>query len=290
MIRYPVAPADLEQLVDAEAPGWRDRADIRTAGFVTAGRYEEASAIWSEVKAVFMRLQHNKCAYCERRLASEDYGGAIEHDLEHFRPKSGVEAWTHAGIRFAVGPADPAGYYWLAYHLLNYAAACKKCNSPLKKNYFPVAGPRGAATADPAALNEAERPFLLYPVGQLDDDPTNVLTFLGVLAVPAKKTGPRRRRADVTVAFFELNAREELLRERAEILDSLGNHLEMINDPTTPSGQAGEARRTVERMLWPDSRHTACARALAGLYVRDTDNARKLIRAAREYLDSVTAR
>ena len=45
------------------------------------GRYVESSHSWNRVKKVYMRLQHDKCAYCERQLASEDFGGAIEHDL-----------------------------------------------------------------------------------------------------------------------------------------------------------------------------------------------------------------
>ena len=46
-----------------------------------------------EVKAVYIRLQKNKCAYCERQLTGLDHGGAIEHDLEHYRPKGHVPAW-----------------------------------------------------------------------------------------------------------------------------------------------------------------------------------------------------
>jgi len=33
VIRYDVTRAQLEALIDAEKPGWRDRADARTADF-----------------------------------------------------------------------------------------------------------------------------------------------------------------------------------------------------------------------------------------------------------------
>jgi len=288
MIRYPITLAELESRVDAAAPAWRVKAATRTADFVATGKYEEASSIWSEVKPVFMKLQHNKCAYCERALAAGDHGGSIEHDLEHFRPKSSVIAWPGAsGFSFATGTAAPAGYFWLAYHLQNYAASCKKCNSPLKKNYFPVSRGRGAVPADPAVLHSAEQPFLIHPIGELDDDPQAILTFLGVTAVPKKKTGPRRRRGDVTIAFFELNNREELLRERAELLDSLGQHLETINDPATTEPRKQRAKKTVERMLRPKARHSSCAKSMVELYVLNPAQAQELIDGASEFLDSL---
>lgn len=288
MIRYATSQADLEAKVDAAVPTWRGRAATRTAKFVTAGKYEESSAIWSEIKPVFMAVQHDKCAYCERQLASADSGGAVEHDLEHFRPKSSVAVWPDgSAFAFPTGTPSPAGYFWLAYHLLNYSVACKKCNTGLKLNFFPVPGTRGAAAKSPTDLAAAEKPFLVYPIGELDDDPAEVITFEGLNAIPAKKTGPRRRRADVTIRFFRLNTREELLRQRATLLDSLGNHLETINDPTTPPARVTAVKKTVERMLKPTAQHSACVAAMTRLYVSNVAQARALIDAARAYLDSL---
>ncbi|MCP4397410.1 MAG: hypothetical protein GY801_08960 [bacterium] len=70
MIRYAIVLADLEQRVDAEKATWRTRAAERTDAFVKQGKYGESSSIWSEIKAVYMRLQHEKCAFCERQLES----------------------------------------------------------------------------------------------------------------------------------------------------------------------------------------------------------------------------
>lgn len=39
-----------------------------------------------------MELQHSKCGYCEKWLEGSDYG-TIEHDMEHYRPKSSVKAY-----------------------------------------------------------------------------------------------------------------------------------------------------------------------------------------------------
>lgn len=286
MIRYPVTEAELEQRVDAAVASWRSRTATRTARFIAAGGYDESSSIWSEIKPVFMKLQNDKCAYCERQLASADSGGAVEHDLEHFRPKSSVVVWPDgAGFSFATGTASPAGYFWLAYHLLNYSVACKKCNTGLKLNYFPVPASRGRVPASPTALAAAETPFLVYPLGDLDDDPAEVITFRGITAIAAKRTGSRRRRADVTIQFFRLNTREELLRERARLLDSLGNLLETINDPASSAARVATARQTVRRMVRPDAEHSACVAAMTRLYVSDVTQARTLIEDARAYLD-----
>jgi hypothetical protein len=285
MIRLHITEADLERLVDAAVPNWRNRAGDRTKKFVTAGRYDETAGIWSEVKSVYMELQHNKCAYCERKLAAPDHGGSVEHDLEHFRPKSSVEEWPDGSrFKFATGGAHPTGYYWLAYHLLNYVVACKKCNSGLKSNYFPVAGPRGSASATPADLRGSEQPFLVCPLGDLDDDPATVIAFDGHYVVPAKRTGPRRWRADVTIHFFRLNTREELLRERAEVVAHLDHYLGTINSKREPAGRKAEAREAIIRMLRPSSPHTACVNAFAELYRRDHRLARAIAEKARQFL------
>lgn len=92
MIRYPITETTLLGQLDAAAPTWRSRTAARTKKFLKAKRYDEEAGLWSEIKPVFMSLQHNKCAFCERRLEGPRHG-RIEHDLEHFRPKSEVRVW-----------------------------------------------------------------------------------------------------------------------------------------------------------------------------------------------------
>jgi hypothetical protein len=293
MIRYAVSAAQLRDQIEAEAPGWLDRARGRTEIFIAAGAYDESSSIWSEVKSVYMRLQHDKCAYCERRLAAPDFGGAIEHDLEHFRPKNTVLAWPTAAIaaerevrfRFATGEALENGYYWLAYEPLNYCTACKKCNTPLKLNFFPIAAARGAAKHDPTVLNQAERPFLLYPLGDFDEDPEEIITFDGIIARPRKRNGPRWRRAKVIIAFFELNERAELQRERAERLVALDDALAVL-ESGLPDDRIQIAKRDIARLQTPQSAHASCVRAACAAYVEDRERMRAIFAAAREFLDS----
>lgn len=285
MIRYPVTLEELRDRIEAEKPGWLARAAERTERFRRAGRYDEASGIWSDIKKVYMRLQHCKCAYCERQLASEDFGGAIEHDVEHYRPKDGVRRWPGEDVSygFSTGEEFPEGYYLLAYHPLNYATACKKCNSPLKASYFPIAGPRGSQSDDPATLR-SEVPFLIYPLGDLDEDPEEILTFLGISPVPRTAKGPRRDRARVMIDFFELDRREELWRERAFKIVALFLALKRSR-----SGEGEEqeiAREAVETLVSPASPHTNCARAFRFLYEEDPAKAAKIAQAAQAYLKS----
>lgn len=142
------------------------------------------TADWSSIKHMFMEIQAEKCAYCERKLASRGHGGAAEHDLEHFRTKNPVKSWpAPPEIDFETGAPFDAGYYWLAFHLLNYCTSCKKCNTGFKSNYFPVAGTRLSPLEEPSIrAMRLEKPFLVYPLGTIDDDPEDVIRFRGLAA------------------------------------------------------------------------------------------------------------
>lgn len=272
MIRYQVSPNDIETAVNAIDAKWLEKAKKRTAAFVGAGKYEEASSIWSTVKPAFMKIQHNKCLFCERKLESEKYG-KIEHDLEHFRPKSSVRIWPDAGLHgfsfgFPTGEASQNGYFWLPYALANYAASCKSCNTALKSDYFPIEGVRLVADGD----LKSEKAFLCYPIGEGDDDPERLVTFLGITAVPVAKTGHKRRRAEIIIRFFDLNGRDLLLDDRAKMIMVLGNALIRIAD-----GQ-GDARdqAIVQACLQPTMEHASCTRAFHRMWGQDQPYARKL--------------
>lgn len=139
------------------------------------------------VRAALERLFHGKCAYCE-----SDYAAQAPVDIEHYRPKSGVE-----------DAPDHMGYWWLAMDWANLLPSCIDCNRrryqllPLpatgsladlragantalktgKETAFPVfAGTRAFGTsADPEAETALERPYLLDPCR---DDPGAHLSFL----------------------------------------------------------------------------------------------------------------
>jgi len=275
MIRYATAvPAEIENRVDAEMPTWRARAATAKQQMAVQAKFSDQGPSWSEVKPVYMRLQHNKCIFCERPLAGE-VAGKIEQDVEHFRPKNALKIWPRkqgkgqpVPYAFGTGAAGP-GYYWLAYELTNYAAACKPCNSTRKANYFPIAsGNRGGAGQDVASLNAGEQPFLPYPLGTLDADPETLITFEGIVAKPVAADGPEHRRALVTIDFFGLNTREELWADRFRTISDLWSKLELIQ--TSPNADRIEvAKRGVEDALSDAAPQASCARCFVRLFNAD---------------------
>ncbi|HEX4962314.1 MAG TPA: hypothetical protein VF173_15870 [Thermoanaerobaculia bacterium] len=271
MIRYPVAPDDLRKLIEAESKTWLAEARQKTDAFRAVQQYAEKEGSWSLVKGAYMAVQHGKCAYCERK-SGQDKESKIEHDVEHFRPKSAVRAWPSPKGKlkysFSTGGPSPTGYYLLAYNIFNYAVACKKCNTIYKSDYFPVAGTARVLDQDDPRQLAGEEPFLIYPLGDLDDDPEDLITFQGLIAVPKHASGRQHDRGRVTIDFFKLDLRDELLFQRAVLLKCLYWALDDLETAVNPKRRQA-AQQTVDLALDPRSPHTSCARAFHGLFRED---------------------
>ena len=274
MIRYAIAPEELRARVEQHAPGWTARARDRTDSFRDKKKYDEESSIWGEVKPVFMALQGDgKCCFCERKF---EFGpaGRYELDIEHFRPKRKVAKCPRSrvgkGISLTPPPAGNNGYYLLAYHLLNYAAACKPCNSYFKGSYFPVAGDYALKGEDPATM-DAERPWLLYPIGEVDIDPEAVIDFRGILPRSRHGDANLRRRGLATIAFLgldDVDKRKNLLLERARVVISLHPQLVKVAER-----QDMTANAIVEEFVASSSPHANCARSFVRLFHADRPEA-----------------
>jgi hypothetical protein len=123
-------------------------------------------AIWSDLKGFLLRGPfRNKCAYCESRVTTTDFG-----DAEHYRPKAGVTERENGKVRAVEYAGAPhQGYYWLAYDWRNLLPACGQCNSGTgKMNQFPIKAGNSHVTShrvarSPAALDVLEEPSLLHP-------------------------------------------------------------------------------------------------------------------------------
>lgn len=281
MIRYgdDITIDELNTRIDEEKSSWRDRADKRTEEFRGVGAYDESipecGSIWSEIKAVYMMLQHNKCGYCERYLE-----GKIQHDVEHFRPKKAVKAYrppNEPQYPFPTGGVWAEGYYLLAYHPQNYLASCKTCNTTFKKSYFPIAGTRQQSD-DPQVLL-AEEPFLIYPIGTMDSDPEAIIEFYGIIAKSSDHDPSAHNycRAKVTIDLLNLNKRDTLLKERSTVITALWNALDkypqdMISKNYIASAQLASAP------------HCNCARSFCRLYQNDPTWAEQLAEFASIYL------
>jgi hypothetical protein len=284
MIRYAITPAELEAMIEQAVPGWLTDAQNKTKHFVAIGKYEEATgeSIWGKVKSVFIEFQFDKCAYCERELGGRDNSG--EYDVEHYRPKSSVKMWPTRSIRrkrklanydFPTGEESAQGYYRLAYNVRNYAATCKRCNSSLKSNYFPVAKPR-VFNSDDYDVLRGEEPYLLFPVGNIDqDEPEEVVTFFGFLPLPTDTHGRKYQRGRITIDFFDLTMREELIRARANIIVAMWLNHQILKSPGVSEELKARAQSEIDNAIKDESPHANCARAYNLLCQKDPESARK---------------
>ena len=290
MIRYDVTLEGLRGMVERRVPGWLAKARERTETFRHEGKYEEKSPIWKDAKPIFMEVQgEGKCCFCERKFESGELG-RHELDIEHFRPKKRIRKWPcpeclidamiAAEVSLTPPPGSDKGYHLLPYHLLNYAVACKPCNSGLKKDYFPISGRYDLDGEDPETMR-AEKPLILYPIGHLDVDPEEVITFHGF--VPQSKSGDRflKLRGLVAIAFFNLDdedRRNNLMKERAERIVLLHTQL------TADSGERTGTR--VDALTSPSAPHANCARSFVRLFRSDRVRADKVADMAWAFLES----
>lgn len=289
MIRYAITKDQLEAAVDKEKPKWRSRAKWRQAKINAAKKYDEKTDIWSEIKDVYRRLQNQKCAYCERQLAGDRYG-SIEHDVEHFRPKNATTEWSHDKVEktwHKRGRSD--GYYWLAYDLFNYVTSCKPCNTMLKGNGFPIALTGGKECDTIDELNKMERPLLIYPLSDKDADPETLIHFRGIAAVSinADVACHEHRRASVTIAFFDLNGRDELQRDRARVIKLVWDALEKRDNPQSSPNERRAAQEDLDTYVHSGHEHANCARSFVRMYKTNLEEAVKIRQIAREMYDKL---
>ena len=231
---------------------------------------------------MFMDVQGDgKCCFCERKFESGMLG-RYELDIEHFRPKGKIKAWEvplsllDEGIPFTAPPAASHGYYLLAYHLSNLTVACKPCNSGLKKSCFPIGGTYDLHGDDPRQMG-GEQPWLLYPIGDLDVDPEDVISFYGILPQSTSQRGL------VTIIFFDLDnaiERKQLMKERAILIVCLCRQLQMAQR------SCAKATAFVEKACAETEPHTNCARSFVRLFQSDQAAAGRVADEAHEYFVS----
>lgn len=139
-----------------------------------------------------------KCAYCETRIASDQYG-----DMEHYRPVRAVEDEN--------GEIVPhPGYYWLAYDWKNLLPSCIKCNRPNpgdkkigKHNRFPV---KDNFYSTAPGQECYEKPLLINPLFEDPEEHLEVNLQTGVMG------GDERGKCCIDI--FGLNVRPGLLEDR----------------------------------------------------------------------------
>jgi hypothetical protein len=290
MIRYDISREQLEKLVDGIGKTWRARAATRRKELAKLKKYADGGPDWSDIKRVYMEQQGaSKCVYCERKLEAVEMG-LIEQDVEHFRPKGKVTAWTPPDHlkKHAIPitpPSGTTGYFLLPHELYNYAASCKPCNTVCKSDYFPISGTYDLKGTDPVALR-AELPLLIYPLGSWDDDPEELIGFNGISPYAKKDDGYQRHRGLVTIAFFKLDDvawRSNLFVERAAGVIGLYQRLLDAEDPAKTEEERQDAKDDIAIAVSARTAHANCMRSFVKLFKEDRAQAKTVARAAREY-------
>lgn len=190
--------------------------------FVEFTRYKEI-----DVQQALRRIFAWKCAYCERQLEKGSF------EVEHYRPKGGVEGCDHTG------------YWWLALEWTNLLPTCAACNKGLlqhvvtadmqlaevealqakrpteshgKAMQFPVSGIRLFARSND---HFAEGPLLIDPT-RTDPEPELKWRSDCVFSVVEPTTtaaGPSAMGA-ATIKCVALN-RVDLVENRTQVLERL---------------------------------------------------------------------
>ncbi len=218
--------------------------------------------VWKEYKELFSAAQHGKCAYCESHFRA-----AYPGDVEHFRPKAGLDIARLDGEKLVVVSRTDGGYYWLAYEFENYLFSCFRCNNH-KRNHFPRAhNPRLAEGCE-----KRETCWLLNP---FNDDPAPHVGFdeVGVARAHSQK-------GTWSIAVFGLN-RDDLLEARGRTATSILRDLDDFEDALALSNSLAErqAFRRLHDACRPEAQYAAMARLIVqkriGLTFEELDEAHR---------------
>ncbi len=279
MIRYAIHREMLRAAIKEKDKLWFRKATELTKQ-IASSRKPNFKPIWNQIKAVYAGLQSEKCCYCEKKLEHP-----IDQDVEHFRPKSAVRPWSVSRALSKQGVRIPRsrnhlsepGYTKLAYVPFNLAIACKTCNSSFKRNYFPIEGERDSVGTSLKRM-KAERPYLIYPIGVIDSNPEDLITFRGLSPLPGYSTkGHKRRRALVTIALLGLDdaiKRRDLFKERARCLRLLFLELEARAGATRDTVRV-KHQEMIDNLTDAGTPHTNCLRSFKRLYELNRQEARE---------------
>jgi uncharacterized protein (TIGR02646 family) len=275
VIRRPLPPVP-PALDGPESKGGKELARARAhfGNAATAGESFTFSAYKDdEVKDALNAAFELKCAYCE-----SFFGATQPLDVEHFRPKGGVEI---------NGSVVPRLYFWLAAAWGNLLPSCIDCNrrrtqnivgvgvaAAGKLNQFPIADEDKRARAEGDERTEPR--LLLHPSL---DRPERHLSFDDAEGIVSAKRSPSGRvsvKGEASIHVFALRrdglvrarkARQKLIRKEIALarklalkLDAdgsdpvleelLADSLTMLRDYMAPEAPyAGMARQLIEPVI-----------------------------------------
>src|SRR5579872_4368421 len=175
--------------------GWLARASSAAAAVAQGASPDDHASVWKELKDRLADLSHNKCWYCELKIARSD------NAVDHFRPKG----------RVSDALREHPGYRWLAFDQTNYRYSCTFCNSRRRDQEGDTVG--GKADRFPL-LDESNRVYVSGPVTGEEPlllDPCEVgdWKLLGCQQengkpCPGGNDPAERRRAEASIEIYHL--------------------------------------------------------------------------------------
>lgn len=224
--------------------GDKERAAVRAFYAIPANAeasYDKFKAYkGDDVVAALTQRFSGKCAYCE-----SVYAATAPVDVEHYRPKGGVEV---------DGKLKKPGYYWLAAEWDNLLPSCIDCNRKRtqefadaepalrgKANRFPVAnaGPRTFAPG----VERGERRLLLNPCL---DEPEKHLEFIEEGVIRAAPTrGRPSPMGEQSILVYGLD-RKGLTDVRRDLLTAIEGVIARVRQTLDRMQRTGDAQRTRE--------------------------------------------
>ena len=134
-----------------------------------------------------------------------------------------------------------------------------------------------------------EKPYLIYPIGDFDDDPEELIRFHGISPKAVQNHGHQRARALATIEFFKLDdkRRKNLLRERAMIIVALFPQLKLAHD-RHDAQSAAKAKALIDAFTSPRAPHTNCARSFRDLFLKHRAEAQAVFDGASAFVLSIS--
>lgn len=191
------------------------------------------------VRKSLIKMHNCKCCYCERK---------IRLDVEHFRPKGGVQQSVNQK------QLEKPGYFWLAYCWDNLLMVCSRCNSKNKKNLFPLQNPTKRARP-PSYKIDDEKPLLIDPASQ---DPRQHIRFVDDRPEGRTKKG----RETIKATGLDLG---DLRSWRSELLLDIDAKVVALKEASEQPGdgelqkKATEAREFLDQAVKPQSQFSSMA-------------------------------
>ena len=193
------------------------------------------------VKNALLRVQHNKCCYCESKFRHTSYGA-----VEHYRPKGSVKQ-AH-GQR-----EEYPGYYWLVYDWNNLLVSCEVCNTSYKGDLFPLVDNNARACNHHDNI-DIEQPLFINPTV---DNPRDHIRFRGDAPEPLTEVGG----ATIHGVGLQRSDLEEARRQRLMELKRLREVIELGVDSADPNMRtlARQAREHLAAAVCPETEYSSMA-------------------------------